>query len=147
MADIDTLEPSNCSNCGFLRRIGCIMYDSVVIAALWMLAALPVVLILGDSVQAGKQWFQIYLWLIAGAYFIWFWGHGGQTLGMQAWHVKLVSAATTRSSSAHLLIRYVIATISLAVFGIGLIWAVGHPRSMTWYDLASKTRLVHEKSA
>ena len=33
---------------------------------------------------------QYWLFIIIGIYFIWFWSHGGQTLAMKTWRVRLV---------------------------------------------------------
>lgn len=35
---------------------------------------------------------QIWLLLVLGFYFVWFWTHGGQTLAMKTWHIRLVTS-------------------------------------------------------
>lgn len=35
---------------------------------------------------------QYWLFLVLGIYFVWFWTHGGQTLAMKTWRIKLVTA-------------------------------------------------------
>lgn len=34
---------------------------------------------------------QDWLFLVIGLYFVWFWTHGGQTLAMKTWHIRLVT--------------------------------------------------------
>ena len=34
---------------------------------------------------------RVFLFLVLGAYFVWFWSRGGQTLAMQTWHIRLVT--------------------------------------------------------
>lgn len=35
---------------------------------------------------------QLWLFLILGLYFVWFWTHGGQTLPMKTWRIRLVQS-------------------------------------------------------
>lgn len=143
---------SHCKNCSFSRRIACLIYDGLIIAALWMLAALPVVIAYNGPIPAASFGFQLYLLIIAGLYFGWSWHHGGQTLGMRAWRVHLTTMRT--DTSAHIeqqltvpgyracLMRYLTGFLSSISLGMGWLWALGHPDSLTWHDLMSKTRLV-----
>lgn len=39
-----------------------------------------------------RQGLQYWLFLVIGVYFIWFWSHGGQTLAMKTWRVRLTAA-------------------------------------------------------
>jgi uncharacterized RDD family membrane protein YckC len=39
-----------------------------------------------------RNWDHLYLFVVLGIYFTYFWGHGGQTLPMQTWHIRLASA-------------------------------------------------------
>ena len=56
--------------------------------------------------------FQVYLFLILGAYFTWFWGNGRRTLPMKTMGVALVTASTGQPlSSARAAWRYLIASI------------------------------------
>jgi uncharacterized RDD family membrane protein YckC len=46
---------------------------------------------------------------VVGAYFVWFWTHGGQTLPMKTWRLRLVSADGTPVSALRAIARYVLA--------------------------------------
>ncbi|WP_351119720.1 RDD family protein, partial [Psychrobacter sp. SMN/5/1215-MNA-CIBAN-0208] len=46
--------------------------------------------------------------LVVGAYFVWFWTHGGQTLPMKTWRLRLESANGRPLSAGHALVRYVL---------------------------------------
>ena len=39
---------------------------------------------------SGRHVLQAFLFVVLGIYFIWFWSHGGQTLAMKTWHIRLV---------------------------------------------------------
>lgn len=81
------------------RRLAAIVYDSLLLAGVLFVAsglALGVaVLAMGvDSVKAhppliGNPFFQTYLLLVCFFFYGGFWVHGGQTLGMRAWRLRL----------------------------------------------------------
>jgi uncharacterized RDD family membrane protein YckC len=51
--------------------------------------ALILPLTAGQAVGSGNAWFSSYLLLVCFLFFGWFWTHGGQTLGMRAWKIRL----------------------------------------------------------
>jgi uncharacterized RDD family membrane protein YckC len=81
------------------RRLAAIAYDSLLLAAvLFLAAALALglaVLLLGDERVAlhsplrGNPLFSAYLLLVCFGFFGGFWVHGGQTLGMRAWRLRV----------------------------------------------------------
>ncbi|GAB4181709.1 MAG: hypothetical protein Tsb002_01960 [Wenzhouxiangellaceae bacterium] len=109
-----------------------------------MLAALPVILLLRAAVEPGTLWFQLYLTLVAGTYFVWSWRRGGQTLGMRAWRIHIYDQQGQTPSLAQCVSRYLFAGLSWLAFGIGWLWALGDHQSRTWHDLFSRTRLYHQ---
>jgi uncharacterized RDD family membrane protein YckC len=74
------------------RRVVVMLYESIVLAAILLIAALPFVVIAGDA-SAGwhRALLQTYLLSVLAGYFCHFWLKTGQTLAMQTWHVKLVA--------------------------------------------------------
>lgn len=58
---------------------------------------------------AGKTGLQIVLFLVLGIYFIWFWTHGGQTLAMKTWRLRLVRADGRPLTRPQALARYLLA--------------------------------------
>lgn len=133
---------NTCNSCSFMRRIGCMVYDLVVVFALWMLAGLPVVFIHSGAVESGTLWFQSYLLSVSALYFIWSWQRGGQTLGMRAWHVHVINQSGDKPSLKQAISRFITSLLSSAALALGWLWALGHPLSLTWHDLLSSTRLV-----
>lgn len=47
--------------------------------------------------------------LVVGAYFVWFWTHGGQTLPMKTWRLRVVDAEGAPLSMLRAVTRYVLA--------------------------------------
>ncbi len=52
---------------------------------------------------------QIWLFLVLGAYFIWFWTHGGQTLPMKTWRFRLVTATGEPVPAWRAAVRFLLA--------------------------------------
>ena len=65
-----------------------------------------------------------HVFVVLGAYFIWYWNHGGQTLAMQTWKIQLSTAAGAQPSLAQLMLRYALAWPSIIYLGAGLFWAL-----------------------
>ena len=80
-------------NAKLLRRLMAILYDSLVTIAVLMLAAIPPVVLAGGSMPS-TGWrvaFQAYLLGVMFTFFGWFWVHGGQTIGMRAWRLQVIT--------------------------------------------------------
>lgn len=130
------------SPCGLLRRLASMMYDAFLVIALLMVAAAVVVVPVGSDIEAGTLWFQAYLMLVWWAYFAVCWRLGGQTVGMRAWRVKLITEQGEHIAWANSALRFLVAGVSTAVAGLGFLWSLFDRRRRTWHDLATATRLV-----
>jgi uncharacterized RDD family membrane protein YckC len=73
---------------------------------------------------------------------IWFWSHGGQSLGMRAWRLQVVRDDGLPLGFKDALKRYLAAIISALPLGLGFIWSLFDAQRLTWHDHWSKTRLV-----
>jgi uncharacterized RDD family membrane protein YckC len=51
---------------------------------------------------------QDYLFVVLGVYFVWFWTHGGQTVAMKTWRIRVVDKQGARLSWARALLRYLL---------------------------------------
>lgn len=127
---------------GLLRRLGAIVYDSLLLFSV-LLAATALAYPIAKGQEASFI-FRFYLLTVSFLYFAWPWSHGGQTLGMSAWRIQLRSTVTDHSVTwRQLLIRFLMAILSWAACGLGFLWALGNPQQLTWHDSVSKTRLVY----
>lgn len=130
-------------HCGLLRRLAAIFYDTMLLGAILFLAALPVAPLLGETPStAGLLLFRLYLVLIIFGFFAWFWSHGGQTLGMRAWRIKLQNRQPGPVTLWQLMLRFIIATFSWLLFGAGFLWSLIDKEGLTWHDRYSMTELV-----
>ena len=74
------------------RRLAAILYDAFLVVALWFVTTTLIVAFLNDGEIIAGPFFQLFLYLEAGAFYAYFWHIKGQTLGMQVWKIKLVTA-------------------------------------------------------
>jgi len=72
---------------------------------------------------------QDWLFLVLGVYFIWFWTHGGQTLAMKTWKIRLVDVSGKPARFWRATIRYFFAWLWF-VPGLALAWLLGAKTSM-----------------
>ena len=130
---------------GLWRRLAAIFYDSWLVAAVWLLGAMvdTLVRVAMDVATTGSHLaLQIFLFTAPAVFFGWFWTHGGQTLGMRAWRLKLLDRSGAVVSWHQSLVRYVGAWISLLAFGLGYLWVWVDRDGLAWHDRLSNTRLV-----
>lgn len=132
--------PTPVSYCAVPRRLAAIVYDTLLIIALWMAASAVIVLLRQDEIPAANPWFQAYLMTVAWFYLAICW-RAGQTLGMKAWRIRITGMRGSISWPITL-VRFAVAILSWAVVGLGFLWSLFHPQRATWHDLASGTRLV-----
>lgn len=126
------------------RRLAAIIYDGllligVLVGATALALGLAAALLGGEAVKLhnplqANPFFQTYLLLICFFFYGGFWTHGGQTLGMRAWRLRLQRRDGRGIGWWHALLRFLIAGLWLApvaylhrVFGVsvGLSLAAG----------------------
>lgn len=135
-----------------IRRLLALFYDMWPVVALWLLISALFTLGYTFSGHATReniapfsalQWLLwLCCWIVAGLYTTISWRHGGQTLGMRPWRLRLRSDDGTAPNWSTLWLRYAVGTASLAFGGLGFWWALFDKQKLTWHDRASGTRLV-----
>lgn len=126
-----------------LRRIGSMLYESVLLFAILFVAGLIHRAIFGDPhTQIQSNLLFIYLWVISGAYFVYCWCRSGQTLAMQTWRIQLVGLDGLPLSLEQSVKRYMIATFSLMFFCLGFVWAWFDREGLYLHDRLTGGRLI-----
>lgn len=126
-----------------LRRLAAMLYDSLIVLSLLLIAtALITPLAHKHHFSPNNHWFQAYLMLIVLAFYLGFWCHKGQTLGMLAWQFKVQTIQGQRLTPYQASQRFMLALISLACAGIGLFWQWFDKDNRSLYDRLSNTELV-----
>ena len=134
-------------SCNLLRRFMVIGYDIILLCAVLFFATLIIMpFTSGKAVTRYNLVYQIYLLFCIYMYFAWQWTHGGQTLGMKAWHIKLTTCDGKRVNWKCASKRFLFATISWLVVGAGFFWAIFDNDKLTFHDRLSNSRLTIENS-
>lgn len=128
---------------GLARRVAALAYDALLLIAIY--AAITLVLVLAANlfgVSHSRVALQLALVLATGLFYSWFWRHGGQTLGMRAWRLRLVTNSGVPLSWRHVFVRLASSLLSLACLGLGYLWILFDRNRLAWHDYASGTRPV-----
>ncbi|MCM2680417.1 RDD family protein [Echinimonas agarilytica] len=122
---------TNHPHAGFFRRLAALVYDTLLAASVWVSAHIVGFITVAISAQFGfpnvshfngdigaylmsQAWYSLYLISAVALFFIWFWTHGGQTLGMKAWRLRIQNED---GSTIHL--RQAIVRVCFALGGLG----------------------------
>ena len=128
--------------CGLARRLAAIFYDSLLLLAVWFTATLPLVLYnVGQAIAYNNIPYHLYLLALAYLYFTWQWTHGGRTLGMQAWNIRLVQPGKKHVTWSNANLRFGLALCSWLILGGGYLMAWFDPEGLALHDRYSGTRL------
>ncbi len=124
---------------GIWRRFGALLYDGLLLLAIWFIsiaALLPIA-------SPVPPWLaQIVVISETAIFYIYFWHKQGQTLGMRAWRLRLVTEAGQHVGWRHIGIRCLVGPFALACLGLGYLWIYVGSRRQAWHDRASSTYVV-----
>lgn len=135
-------EISNSKAPSLFKLGACFIYDTLVVIALSFVSAGIFLWLAGDATHGIKRYIlQLVLWLIIGAYFVWCWSKSGQTLALKTWKSKLSRDDGGLLSPQLAWLRYSMATLSLAGFGLGFLWAFVDPEHKYLHDRLLKTKI------
>jgi uncharacterized RDD family membrane protein YckC len=127
---------------GLARRFAALFYDTLLLLALLFIAGYLVVGLLPQPLGGvPKLLFQLWLLIVAGGYFTWFWRRGGQTLAMKTWGLKLVSMDGGPLSRRQAWLRFVWGCLSGLTFA-GFVWAFFDRDRQFLHDRMAGTRIV-----
>lgn len=128
---------------GFIKLGACLLYELLTVMAIIFVSAGLFLWIAGDATHGIKRLLlQLFLWLSVGAYFVWCWLKSGQTLAMQAWKLKLVGDGSQLLNFKAAVLRYLLATLSLALCGLGFFWAIADRQHLFLHDRLLKSRIA-----
>jgi uncharacterized RDD family membrane protein YckC len=131
---------------GFFRHMAIIAYDGLLLLALLFLAtALILPFNKGEAFTASQYFFPIYILLVSYLYYGWFWTHGGQTLGMKTWKIKIQTNDKQAITWSLAFKRFISALVSWGFAGLGFLWKFVDKQNLTWHDHWSKTSLLFEQ--
>lgn len=125
-----------------LRRLGAMLYDGLLLMALWFLAtAVWLPFTAGEAIEYHGL-LRAWILIVSFVFFGWFWTHGGQTLGLRAWKLKVVRADGGQLTWRDALNRFALAIPSVGLAGLGLWWSVFDSEHRALHDRWSRTRIL-----
>lgn len=149
------------------RRLACFIYEGVLLFGVVMAAGLVYSIATGQRhALVGLHGLQAFVFTVVGAYFVGFWSKSGQTLAMQTWRIRLITAAGEPVTGGQALCRYLLSWLwflpalaavyysglkgGLAIFaslaaGVLAYAALSrlHPRGQYLHDAVCGTQLVN----
>lgn len=126
-----------------IRRLAALTYDWVLLIGVFFGATLVVLAFrAGQAVQPHHLGYSAYLIGTGAVFFSWFWTHGGQTLGMRAWKIRLITVDGGPVTWRQAILRCGWALAGAAPFGLGYLWPLVDPERRSLHDIASNTRVV-----
>jgi len=152
--------------CPLWRRLLALVYDLLIVVALVMVVGLLCQLAThGTLITTGANvsipvWYQVLQCVVVAAYFISAWRHGGQTVGMRPWRMRVTTLAGKTPTWRQCAIRALVAGAPLlllalqpmlglrvALWAVLITWAAWfavallNRRNRTLHDLASQTEI------
>jgi uncharacterized RDD family membrane protein YckC len=153
---------------GLRRRLACLLYEGLLLFGVGLvsgaLGTLALKLTGTRSMAARDLVLQLVGIAVYGVYFVWFWTRRGQTLPMQTWRIKLVTAHGGPLTITRAILRYITCALWIApaylvaklnqwpvatmfaALGVGIVvyalLALLHPQRQFWHDALCGTRLV-----
>jgi uncharacterized RDD family membrane protein YckC len=125
------------------RRLAAAAYDALLLAAIWMVTSMLDALVWGlAGVPHNVHVLRGELLLAGLAFFGWFWTHGGQTLGMRAWRLRLRRADGGAIGWTTALSRYAFAWLAWLPLGLGVLASALDPQRRAWHDRLSGTEII-----
>lgn len=137
------IKSSKLNHVTLSRRFGAMLYDFFLLIGMLIIAS--AIVVIPFKLTPDKPTFifyQLYIFTITYIFYIWFWTHSGQTLGMQTWKFKITTTKGEPVNLSQATIRYFVAIISITVFGLGFFWSIVDKKNRTWHDIASRTKLI-----
>jgi uncharacterized RDD family membrane protein YckC len=129
-------------NAGLPRRLGAMLYDSLLVLALMFLGTIPFIAAKsGEPVDPGTHYYQLALLAISWLFFVGFWSGYGRTLGMQSWGLRIEDRHGNKPRFGRCSLRFAVAVLSWLPAGLGYWWQLIDRDGLSWHDRASSTRL------
>ncbi len=119
-------------------------YELLILSAVVLVGVLLPHVVIGVFAQrmATAQVLWGHCFIVLLVYFVWFWSHGGQTLAMKTWRLRLLTHDGRPVRPAQALLRYLLCWPSLALGGAGILWALVDRNGQFLHDRIAGTQLV-----
>jgi len=128
---------------GLWRRFCAIAYDAFLLTALVFVGSWLFLKLFGDATQGPlRPVYQLFLLGLCGCYLVYCWSHGGQTLAMKTWGLRVVRDDGLPLTLGSAVLRFALALASIALAGGGFLWALVDRDRCFLHDRLGGTRIV-----
>ena len=135
-------QPDEIRPASLRRRLAAMAYDWLLLASVLFAATFVLIMLRGGAaIEPGTWWYGTCLIVVSFLFYGWCWTRGGQTLGLRAWKLRVVTADGEPLSWIDAAQRFVASAILLAPPGLGFVWALLDSKHRCWHDRLSHTRV------
>ena len=129
---------------GVPRRLAAMAYETLLLSGVLAVTLVLPHLLIGAFAHrvATPVVLWAHLFIVLLVYCLGFWCHGGQTLAMKTWRIRLLTHSGASVRPARALLRYLLCWPSLGLCGIGIAWALIDRDRQFLHDRLAGTRLV-----
>ena len=133
---------------GFGRRFAALLYDGFLLLALLMVFTyVTLIFTRGQAVLPDTHgvWEYVYragLVCVVAGYYILNWTRSGQTLGMRAWRLRVVTEDGAPLKPQVAALRFVCGSLAWPPAALGVLWLYVDPDRAAIHDRLSGTRVV-----
>lgn len=125
-----------------LRRLAAMFYDTLLLLAVLLVAVALALMISRGTFTYHNPFFRTMMFLLCFIFYAWPWLHGGQTLGMSTWRLRIQNREGGPITLWQAVLRFMLAIPSLALGGLGFFWMLFDRDRMTLYDRLSRSVMV-----
>jgi len=129
-----------------LPRFASLGYEAIlVIPVLFVAAYLFLALIQAGRTPLLQLVFRLWLLAVLGVYFVYCWRHGGQTLAMKTWRIRVARKDGSALSIRQASVRFLLALCSVLLCGAGFWWGFFDRERQFLHDRLTGSRLYSTK--
>ena len=142
------IVPAHPAAAGMLRRLGALLYDSLLLLALLLIGTACFLPFTGGEAVTFAAFpllavvHRVVLALVVVGFYGVFWRQRGQTLGMEAWRLRVEREDGALLDWRDVVTRIGAGVLSLLPFGLGWLWILVDRDKRAWHDRLSRTRVV-----
>jgi uncharacterized RDD family membrane protein YckC len=125
-----------------MLRFASLVYEAILLIPILFLSAYLFLAFTRDAhTPILRHVFQGWLLFVIGAYFVYCWRKGGQTLPMKTWRLRLARSDHSQVTLGQAWLRYGLAAAGLFLLGIGFLWAFVDRDGQFLHDRLVGTRI------
>ena len=148
-AAVDASSLGQALGAGFGRRFAALIYDALLLLGLLVAYTLITLIFTAHHTALTREsaggWFYAYRAgevAVIGGYYIVNWMRSGQTLGMRAWHLRVVNEVGNPLRLGGAMLRFLCGFLAWPPAALGVLWLYLDPDRLAIHDRLSGSRVV-----